>query len=878
MRTLFPHGRGILGGENGEMQSRASMAAVLFLLFAAAFAEGEVRTWKAAAGAFTADAEFVELKPGDVVRLRTKDGRELNVPLAQLSAADQTYVRARATNSPLSKARRAADLCRFPDDAIVVWKVFHDDPQTVAEDRAVAAAKIAELKDLAAQKMVRLNKKWVTAAEADVVRKKADELMRQGVELIKLGQENAFRRKFAEAAALEPETIRADFLTGLIFTLLRQSDKALPCYQKCLLIDPDNVAALNNVALTSAAKGDWGAAAAAWRKALTLQPDQRVVHNVGRFLEQSLRANVSGSQSARDGLALAYAELVASGKFEATDETVGWLLLLIEQSDLDLHFGKEGNEENRPSPKPPATEDGPVVGGGTGFVVHPGYVLTNAHVAAADGTFEVQLPDGRLLRAERTAVDEQADLALLKVDELTAPPLRLAPYAVARGTDVMLLGYPEMFTLGASLKAMRGSISSIPDPNFKNRYLYDAVTNSGNSGGPVCDDKANVVAVHAVGINTAGRYGGGIPSAEVLAFVRRSLPDFKPAEPYDQKLDWPQVDERVSPSTLLIWVRKKNGKTLTAMGADVIEVPICLFCGGARLVACRSCRSGTIVRDGQPTVCQLCGGDGKVNCGVCNGAGVDVKLASVKAALGRGSTSKTTPVAVRPATGSPKPVVNLVGEAPGANGLGYDMRVRLAPNVKLDDAEIVMQMAALEGTDSRAALNAAKRLAEALPDPRFRDRVADRLERWLHANANWQAHAACIRALETWTGPNSVASISRSTRNFNWIVRHQSAYALAFLGDPDGISALLHRLRLPDDVESRTSEFDPAAERRLWKTALILFGPAARPEVEKHRNDPDQGVRAAVEEILKAYAELQPGGDAAPKQNAVPAEGVGGGR
>src|SRR5205085_765598 len=92
----------------------------------------------------------------------------------------------------LLKVQRAADRCRLPDEAIVVYKVFHDDPRTSPEDRAVAAARIAELKSLAAKKLVRLNKKWVAAEEADAVRKKADELMRQGLELIKLDQEEGF--------------------------------------------------------------------------------------------------------------------------------------------------------------------------------------------------------------------------------------------------------------------------------------------------------------------------------------------------------------------------------------------------------------------------------------------------------------------------------------------------------------------------------------------------------------------------------------------------------------------------------------------------------------------------------------------------------------
>jgi hypothetical protein len=43
-----------------------------------------------------------------------------------------------------------------------------------------------------------------------------------------------------------------------------------------------------------------------------------------RKAPSSLRSNANVTKSARDTLALPYAELVASGKFKATDDTVGW--------------------------------------------------------------------------------------------------------------------------------------------------------------------------------------------------------------------------------------------------------------------------------------------------------------------------------------------------------------------------------------------------------------------------------------------------------------------------------------------------------------------------------------------------------------------------
>jgi S1-C subfamily serine protease len=832
----------------------------------------EMRVWNAANGGFSIEAELVELKPGDVVRLKSKDGREIEVPLAQLSAADREYVKnlpkAGAVSPRLAKAQRTADRCRMPDEALVVYQVFHDDPQTDPAEKAIAAARIAELKELSAKKMVRLKKKWVPADEANVIRKQADELMRQGLELIRLDNENAFRQKFHAAATLEPEEIRADFLAAVIYTARREGDKALPLFQKCLARDPDNIAVLNNMALLSVAKADWGAVTYQWRRTLDLQPDQRVIHNIGRFLEQSTESNINIPKNLRDSLSLPYAELVASGKFRSTEPEVGWLFLLIEASDLDIDFRKDDKEKPR-DVTPAATEDGPVIGGGTGFVVHPGYVLTNAHVAQDDTTFEIQLPDGKLLKATRVAKADKADLALLKCEELKAPPLALSPTMVPRGTDVMLLGYPEMTTLGASLKATRGSISSVPDPAVNDRYLYDAVTNAGNSGGPVCDEKGNVIAVHYLGINTASRYGGGIPSPQALAFLRLAIQDFKPLAPHELKLDWPQVDEKVSPSTVLIWVRKKNAKAASSkIGSDLVELPICLFCSGAGDLRCAlGCKNGVLVRGGRAGTCPSCGGDGMVKCHVCAGVGIDVQLASVQSVLAAAVAAKkaanatapppaaATGTAGKPATTTPPPTTTAsTTPGPTNNGpIGYDWRLPPAPKRRLADVELNQILQGLQSPTAQVNTESAKRLHDATPNSRYQNQIAQLLERRMMVDIDWIRRSVCTRALEVWGRKESLKIVIGSMNHSSWITREHAMYYAGRSGEMEGALALIGRLKNPNDVVGSPIPYDPKGERNRIAQILILFGPKAKAEVEKLRRVPDADLQPYVEQILKAY-------------------------
>ena len=356
-------------------------------------------------------------------------------------------------------------------------------------------------------------------------------------------------------------------------------------YDACLKRDPENVAVLNNLALTLVRKGDTQNAVMHWRKAVELLPDQRLVQNLGRFLDLAGQKKIAASKTTIETVSNTYGTLIASGKFERADLKTGWLYLLIDEDSMSIADDDSEKKKVSQDNRPPAAEDGSVVvGGGTGWVVHPHYILTNNHVVDGGSSFDIQLSEGdkdQTMKATLVAVQKSPDLALLKCDELDAPPLTIDPTLLRRGTDIMTLGYPEMFKLGASLKATRGVISAVPASAIDDMYLYDAVVNPGNSGGPVFDNHGNVVAVTTVLYMTAGRYGGGIPSSVALDFVKKHIPGFNTPQPSKEVLDWPQIDQNVSPSTVLIWTRSKTPRSgRSAPDEDEIEDKICMVCDG----------------------------------------------------------------------------------------------------------------------------------------------------------------------------------------------------------------------------------------------------------------------------------------------------------
>jgi len=68
---------------------------------------------------------------------------------------------------------------------------------------------------------------------------------------------------------------------------------------------------------------------------------------------------------------------------------------------------------------------------GSGFVIAPQRVLTNAHVVAGTEQVSVLVKDGQL-DAHVVYYNSDIDVAILAVPDLTAPPLPLRP---GRGTD-----------------------------------------------------------------------------------------------------------------------------------------------------------------------------------------------------------------------------------------------------------------------------------------------------------------------------------------------------------------------------------------------------------------------------------------------------------
>jgi S1-C subfamily serine protease len=520
---------------------------------------GELRTWTSASGSHTTEAEFVELKDDGTVVLKTTAGKTIEVAIGKLSEADQAFARGKGAAKPPAAAgadavkspeqlESEAQQCHTAKEALLLYKFYLSKKNLTPEQRSTADAKVAEWKKKADEDQVRLGKQWMTKTEADKIHKQAQEKIEHAVELLRLHNEQLAEQSLEEASRLDPDSTQADFLMGVVYGAIVKNDKkAQSHFEKCLKREPGNVSALNNLAVSLANQKKYPEAARFWKTAAASAPKMKELsQNIGSLIAMAGTKQAKLPPKTLQDLSQVYEELITKYGNPRPSQVA-----FVYSPPYGSKFGIEKGESEGGS-----SGESVVTSSGSGFVVSPHVILTNRHVVEhASGLLVLnpKNPNGEPLTAELIAISDKVDLALIRCDALDAPAVPLVDSLPPRGSDIMVLGYPLGPEFGKSLKSTRGSMVAMPDPSVDNMCLYDAVTNPGNSGGPLCDKKARVAAiVRAVTGSVGGSYGAAIPIAAAMPFLHSHLPDLDATSSDAKELDWPGVDAKVSPSTVLI--------------------------------------------------------------------------------------------------------------------------------------------------------------------------------------------------------------------------------------------------------------------------------------------------------------------------------------
>jgi serine protease Do len=160
-------------------------------------------------------------------------------------------------------------------------------------------------------------------------------------------------------------------------------------------------------------------------------------------------------------------------------------------------------------------------GGGLGsgvVVTADGYVLTNHHVIDNARTVEVELNDGRVLKAKVIGSDAPSDLAVLKLDAKGLATLPLGNSDQVRVGDVALavgnpLGIGQTVTMG--IVSAKSRATGLGQGSFEDFIQTDAPINRGNSGGALVDTNGHLIGINSQILSPSGGsigIGFAIPS------------------------------------------------------------------------------------------------------------------------------------------------------------------------------------------------------------------------------------------------------------------------------------------------------------------------------------------------------------------------------
>ncbi|TXJ01202.1 MAG: Do family serine endopeptidase [Acinetobacter sp.] len=143
------------------------------------------------------------------------------------------------------------------------------------------------------------------------------------------------------------------------------------------------------------------------------------------------------------------------------------------------------------------------------FISKDGYLVTNHHVIADASRISVTLNDRRELDATLVGSDERTDVAVLKVTGGNFPELKIGDVNQLKvGEPILAIGSPFGFDYSASAGIVSAKSRNMSGETSVPFIQTDAALNPGNSGGPLFNQRGEVVGVNSRIFSGTGGYMG----------------------------------------------------------------------------------------------------------------------------------------------------------------------------------------------------------------------------------------------------------------------------------------------------------------------------------------------------------------------------------
>jgi serine protease Do len=152
----------------------------------------------------------------------------------------------------------------------------------------------------------------------------------------------------------------------------------------------------------------------------------------------------------------------------------------------------------------------PMRGEGSGFIVNSdGIILTNAHVVQDAKEVTVKLTDRREFKAKVLGSDPQTDVAVIKIDAKNLPTVKVGDVGQLQvGEWVLAIGSPYGLENTATAGIVSAKGRSLPDDTSVPFIQTDVAVNPGNSGGPLFNDRGEVVGINSQIYSRTGGFQG----------------------------------------------------------------------------------------------------------------------------------------------------------------------------------------------------------------------------------------------------------------------------------------------------------------------------------------------------------------------------------
>jgi len=218
---------------------------------------------------------------------------------------------------------------------------------------------------------------------------------------------------------------------------------------------------------------------------------------------------------------------------------------------------KEPKIVEKPKKKKPkkSPDDNKVVAAASGsgfFVSNSGNIITNHHVIEGCNVVKVNFK-GSAVEAKTLAIDKVNDIAILKANIKPDKVYSVSNEDVSLLEDVIVAGYPLGKKVSSAIKTHKGVVTSLAGAgdNYSN-FQTDATINQGNSGGPIMNQKGNVVGIAVATWVEEGVQGVhfGIKSSTLKTFASANGLRFLP--PNNRDLSNKQLGQLITSGTVYL--------------------------------------------------------------------------------------------------------------------------------------------------------------------------------------------------------------------------------------------------------------------------------------------------------------------------------------